>query len=64
MRRRAAVMAASLALLGAPAAHAQTPEAVSIDPTTIPASTNVGQVDRASVGWAMKLAGAASMRWR
>jgi membrane-bound lytic murein transglycosylase A len=40
MRRRAAVMAASLALLGAPAAHAQTPEAVSIDPTTIPASTN------------------------
>jgi membrane-bound lytic murein transglycosylase A len=43
MRRQAgfmpAVMAVSLALLSAPAAHAQTPEAVSVDPTTATAST-------------------------
>jgi membrane-bound lytic murein transglycosylase A len=39
MRRRAAVMTAGLALLSAPAAHAQTPEAVPNDPTTTPATT-------------------------
>lgn len=39
MRRRAAVMTAGLALLSAPAAHAQTPEAVPNDPTTASAST-------------------------
>lgn len=39
MRRQAAVMTAGLALLSAPTAHAQTPEAIPNDPTTAPAST-------------------------